>query len=526
MTIYAERTAVTDSAKRVLRASEFGDLKNTLCAQVSDQWPGVLELLSSGLESDDDCWPSVEALFAAMQQAVPPGLDTLTGWEADCLRVLTQALVVSRGEVAALEHSRYVDTQQRRLELSERKLREHISGKTILVTGGTGLVGSCLIAELQRYAPAHIVSISRGVSVPRALFAGVHYRCVDIRDRSRICEVFLDERPDIVYHVAADKYNHEAESRVHHTLGTNVLGTENVIAAGEASGATHLVYASTGKACRPFSPDVYASSKKTSEHLVARCAARNKLICSAARFTHVVDDSNIQRRIDTWVKDGQPVMLQGPEVWFYIQSAQESAQLMLNAGLEGKRGAFNVQAIRDLGLPINLADLGIGAIAKQQACVPIYFRGTLEGHEDGAWPFLYGSEAGDYSPLINSLDTGVTAASVSCPAIDSFCGLIAQSDCVEECYAALRAACLNNASVDELRCANQALSWAIFDSRLKLVDKATLTRLTRRIQQHPGGLFCDHDLATNQALVAACEARHVATALGECGVDESSGLAV
>lgn len=99
-------------------------------------------------------------------------------------------------------------------------------------------------------------------------------------------------KPDIISHLAADKYNHLAEERSHYTLATNVRGTWALIAAANAAGVDQIVYASTGKATRPYSPDIYASSKHTGEALMAATATESEMLVSAVRFTHVVDDSN------------------------------------------------------------------------------------------------------------------------------------------------------------------------------------------------------------------------------------------
>ena len=87
---------------------------------------------------------------------------------------------------------------------------------------------------------------------------------------------------------------------MHRTVSTNVLGTRNVLEAAGAAGVPQVVCASTGKALRPYSPDVYTASKRAAEWVASNVAGRGELLCSAARFTHVLDNSVIYRRLLGW----------------------------------------------------------------------------------------------------------------------------------------------------------------------------------------------------------------------------------
>jgi len=101
------------------------------------------------------------------------------------------------------------------------------------------------------------------------------------------------------------------------TVTTNVFGTRNVITAAETYGVGHVVIASTGKALRPYTPDVYCASKRVVEWLAARAAAHSQTRYSAARFTHVVDNSIVHARLLYW-REGDVVRLDrrtGAEEW-------------------------------------------------------------------------------------------------------------------------------------------------------------------------------------------------------------------
>jgi nucleoside-diphosphate-sugar epimerase len=386
-----------------------------------------------------------------------------------------------------------------------------LGSKTVLVTGGTGLIGSRLIQKLTRYEPAKIISIARGVTPPFALSDGVDYLTSDIRDAQTLNEIFTEVQPDVVFHVAADKYNHDAEFRARHTLTTNIAGMQNVISAAENSGVCHFIYASTGKAARPFSPDIYASSKKTGEWLLSRVAEQGDMSCSAVRFTHVVDDSNVRRKIHEQIDVGGPVKLQSPETSMYIQSVCESADLLLNAAAESDIGPLTLQAIRDLEMPINITDLGLGAIAKSERLVPIYFCGAQKGYEDKPWPGLFDPmTAGDVTPLFCSLEASQAFPSAACPQVDRFPLQIGVTAALEQSLSDLLQACGSTESNQSLRSYAQKVGWAMLEARLGRMPRNHLARaacqaakITRDFE------LTEEHTRTNNYITTAFQARNM-----------------
>ena len=208
----------------------------------------------------------------------------------------------------------------------------------------------------------------------------------------------------MVFHLAAQRDPGLAEREVHRTVSTNVLGTAHVISAVEEFGVPQLVAASTGKALRPYSREVYTASKRAAEWLLASAAARGTARYSAARFTHVVDNSIIYAKLLRWCEDGV-IRLHAADILFYAQSALESAQLLLRTGLGATRGRLWVHAITDLGWPIGLLDLALGVLAETGSQAPVYFSGYDPGYESAAFPGLYDPRtAGEVSPLLNSFE--------------------------------------------------------------------------------------------------------------------------
>jgi FlaA1/EpsC-like NDP-sugar epimerase len=334
----------------------------------------------SGLET-------VGEIISCMRAIAPAGQTVLDQAVLARLRELTQALVGVR-EGAADDHARFLRIGQRRLCLPEAEVSAWLSGATVLVTGGTGCIGSALMAQVAERGPARLVSASRGSAGGWPAQATAEYRQADVRDRGALEALIREVQPDVIFHVAAQREPARAEVEVHRTVSTNVLGTRNVLEAAQAAGVPQVVCASTGKALRPFSPDMYTASKRAAEWVSSSVAARGDLLVSAGRFTHVLDNSLIYRRLLGWAEDGV-IRLHSPNIAFYVQSALESAQLLLLAGLGAQRGEYRVHAISDLGWPVSLLDVALGVLISTGSQTPIYFSGYDPGYEEVPFPGLY-----------------------------------------------------------------------------------------------------------------------------------------
>jgi nucleoside-diphosphate-sugar epimerase len=444
-----------------------------------------------GYESD----PSRRAeLLAELQTAAAPHQAQLGIESIAKLMGVTAALVEHAGDSAGEEFDRFVNVTGRGLQLDNDALHEQLDGKRILVTGGTGCIGSTLLRELAQYNPSQLVSISRGVTLPRSTTKGVRYARADIRFAKQTNDIVADVKPDIIYHLAAQHDPGLAETEVGRTLETNVIGTRHVIDAARAAGVGQMVYASTGKAMRPFTPDTYASSKKAGEWLMTEAANEGDMLYSGVRFTHVVDNSIIFKRLEDWIKNDSPIRLHGPDILFYMQSARESAHLLLDAGLQAEQGQFTIEAIRDLEWPVNLADLAIGALAKYRSRTPIYIAGYEQGYEEMPYPGLYDPlRSGELSPLINALEAPSAEPSGSCEQVDRFDFSMTTSDELIMHFDRLTKACADDQSASVLSAIKDDLSWEMLDARLASVPTPDLKRSVALVARHPNYGQLPHD---------------------------------
>jgi nucleoside-diphosphate-sugar epimerase len=432
----------------------------------------------------------VSEIIETMVHAVPPRQARLDDAQLAVLRDLTRSLIDAKPEAAG-EYARFLGIKQRGLCLPEADLAERLHGATVLVTGGTGCIGSALMAQLAARGPGRLVSVSRGVANGWPRQAGAEYLSGDVRDRRLMDELIASVRPDVIFHVAAQRSPALAEAEVHRTVTTNVLGSRNVLAAAAAAGAPQVVCASTGKALRPYSPEIYTASKRAAEWVASSMAASGEMLCSASRFTHVIDNSIVYERLLDWAGGGV-VRLHSPGIAFYVQSALESAQLLLLAFLGARPGEFRMHAITDLGWPVSLLDVAVGVLSHKGSDSPIYISGYDPGYEEVPFPGLYDpATAGDVSPLLNAFEAAATGSS-PCPLVDSIRLDTAPDPVPPKLLAALEAACERTQDPQVVRQALDDLSWSLLDATLGVAARPALTRSASLIFQHEHALTPVH----------------------------------
>ena len=440
----------------------------------------------------------MEAIINEMRATVAPGQQDLDAAAVSRLRELTARLVAGRREEARTEYERFLSVIKRELCLPKDRLAGVLDGAVVLVTGGTGCVGSTLISQLAAFRPARIVSVSRGVTRGWSRHPGAEYRYADVRDQARMEALIGEIRPDLIFHVASQRDPGLAETLVHQTVTTNVLGTRNVLRAAAAAGTPHVACASTGKALRPFSPDTYTASKRVAEWVASGFAASGALSVSAVRFTHVVDNSIIHQRLQNWAASSAVIRLHSPQIAFYVQSAVESAQLLMLAALDqcpegpGRPGRLPVRAIADLGWPVSLLDLTLGVLAARDSAAPVYLSGYDPGYEEVPFPGLYDpATAGELSPLLNAFEAAAVVPS-ECPMTNVFEAAFAPEPRVAELYGALAGVCGETDDPERVRAALRELSWALLDATLAVAPAEALTRAARIANRHAATLTADH----------------------------------
>ena len=243
-----------------------------------------------------------------------------------------------------------------------------VSGKRVLVTGAGGSIGSELIRQVATLNPAHITLIELSefnlYEIDRFLagFFPVITRSsliADVRDRHGIKKIFVEEKPDIVFHTAALKHVPLLETQASQAVLTNIIGTQNVADACVETQVASMVMVSTDKAAHPVS--IMGASKRIAESycqsLDMLSSEKDSTRFITVRFGNVLGSAGsvvplFQKQIDL----GGPVTHK--EMTRYFMTTKEAVQLILLAGTlpqhELKRGNI---VILDMGEPIRILDM-------------------------------------------------------------------------------------------------------------------------------------------------------------------------
>ncbi|HPV06348.1 MAG TPA: nucleoside-diphosphate sugar epimerase/dehydratase [Aggregatilineales bacterium] len=254
-----------------------------------------------------------------------------------------------------------------RLDLKE--IADYLEGRTVLVSGAAGSIGSELVRQIVPFRPGKIVLLDREENnlylFERELTAEfpelyVHSVVADVRRRPKLDRVFAEYRPEVVFHAAAYKHVPVMEMNPSEAILNNVGGTQNLIEAAEKYGVLRFVNISTDKAVRPTS--VMGASKRGAEYLVEAAAAR---ACEGRAFVSVRFGNVLGSRgsvvpiFKQQITRGGPVTITEPEMTRYFMSISEAAQLVLQAAGLGENGAVYVL---DMGKPVKIIDLAYDLI--------------------------------------------------------------------------------------------------------------------------------------------------------------------
>lgn len=242
-------------------------------------------------------------------------------------------------------------------------------GKTVLITGGGGTIGSELARILAALDPGKIIifdiyennayDLSMELSHKYGSALDLVVEIGSVRDVSRLEEVFSIYNPDIIFHAAAHKHVPLMEHSAAEAVKNNVFGTYNVANMAEKHGAEKFVLVSTDKAVNPTS--IMGATKRISEHIVS-CRNDGKTSFCSVRFGNVFGSSgSVVPLFIRQIEAGGPVTVTDKRIVRYFMSIREAAELLLEAGAIADRGELFVL---DMGAPVKIFDLAEAMIEK------------------------------------------------------------------------------------------------------------------------------------------------------------------
>ena len=249
-----------------------------------------------------------------------------------------------------------------RLDMEE--LTEKIEGKSIMVTGAGGSIGSEICRQISVFKPARILLLGHGensiYTIDRELRAAVskHTEIVpiiaDIQDRERIFQMVGKFQPDIIYHAAAHKHVPLMEANPLEAVKNNIFGTKNVAEAADRHGVGNFVMISTDKAVNP--PNIMGASKRFAEMIVQNLAASSKTTTFAAvRFGNVLGSrGSVVPLFREQIAKGGPITVTDPKMTRYFMTIPEASRLVIQAGMLASGGEVFVL---DMGEPVKIVDL-------------------------------------------------------------------------------------------------------------------------------------------------------------------------
>lgn len=242
---------------------------------------------------------------------------------------------------------------------------KYVTGKTVLVTGGGGSIGSELCRQISKYNPSKIIILdiyeNNAFVLKNQLdrhyngITQVFIRIGSVRDEDRLKEIFEEFHPDVVFHAAAHKHVPLMEECPKEAVKNNIFGTYNLAKIAVEYNVERFVSISTDKAVNPT--NVMGATKRVTEKIVQyferKCADSTKF--AAVRFGNVLgSNGSVIPLFTEQIKNGGPVTVTHPDITRYFMTIPEAAQLVVQAGGMATGGEVFVL---DMGEPVKILTL-------------------------------------------------------------------------------------------------------------------------------------------------------------------------
>nr|WP_277398221.1 nucleoside-diphosphate sugar epimerase/dehydratase [Neobacillus citreus] len=249
------------------------------------------------------------------------------------------------------------------VQLEMNLISEKLSGKTVLVTGAGGSIGSEISRQVCEFHPQKILLLGHGENSIYQIDMELRRKhlsefeiipiIADIQDRSRIFEVMREHHPDVVYHAAAHKHVPLMEYNPKESIKNNILGTKNVSEAAGFYGVDTFVLVSSDKAVNPT--NVMGATKRCAELIIQELNQKYITKYVAVRFGNVLGSrGSVIPLFKKQIEEGGPITVTHPDMTRYFMTIPEASRLVIQAGALARGGEIFVL---DMGEPVKIKDL-------------------------------------------------------------------------------------------------------------------------------------------------------------------------
>ncbi len=276
------------------------------------------------------------------------------------------------------------------VQIDHEACRHLLAGKTILVTGAAGSIGSELSRQVAGFEPRRLLLLDNNESGLHDLATSlgfdsslppIHPVVGDVTNRTKMQTLFEQHRPQIVFHAAAYKHVPLMEAHPDEAVRVNVAGTLNIAELACRCGAERFVLISTDKAVSPTS--VMGATKRLGELMISSLACGAQTLCTGVRFGNVLGSrGSVVPTFEKEIERGGPLTITHPEMTRYFMSISEAVSLVIQAATLTQGGDLFVL---DMGEQIRIEELALRLIRlrglRPKIDIPIQYIGIRPGEK-------------------------------------------------------------------------------------------------------------------------------------------------
>lgn len=249
------------------------------------------------------------------------------------------------------------------IDIADENVLSFINGQVVAVTGGGGSIGSELCRQIAAHLPKRLIimdiyennAYDLQQELKRQYGSELNFEVyiASVRDRARMEEIFVLEKPDIIFHAAAHKHVPLMEISPQEAVKNNIFGTLNTANSAMKAGVGRFILISTDKAVNPT--NVMGATKRVCEMIVRSMNFQSGTVFAAVRFGNVLgSNGSVIPLFKRQIEHNGPVTVTHPDINRYFMTIPEAAQLVLTAGAMAYGGEI---FILDMGEPVNISDL-------------------------------------------------------------------------------------------------------------------------------------------------------------------------